>query len=126
MLVGYDRKIISTGYNGAPSGLTHCFGEGCRVEGSSCVNSIHAEANAFVRANEVGKTLYCTDTPCINCLKLALAHNPEIEIVWQRLYVDVLRDRFLELHPQVAKQLRTTTKEENKEIEQLSQRIREF
>lgn len=90
------------------------------------MNSIHAEANAIVRAREIGQTLYCTDTPCINCLKLALAHNKDIRVIWQREYVDPLRTRFLELHPAVSDQLRQTTEQENEQIEELLCRIREF
>ena len=93
-----DGRVISTGYNGAPKGFKHCFGDGCMFGGSSCINTIHAEINAITRCREVADTVYCTDTPCINCFKALLAHNPMIKIKWMRVYYDHARDQFVVMH----------------------------
>lgn len=71
------RRIISTGYNGAPSHLPHCTDVGCEVEAGGCTNSTHAEANAIAFAAKEGiatgfAELYCTHTPCIKCAQLII------------------------------------------------------
>lgn len=75
---GYGR-IISTGFNGAPSGFEHCTEIGCQVpkgvsarKSYTCV-SVHAEINALLYApvREVVQC-YCTVLPCFNCLKTLL------------------------------------------------------
>lgn len=96
------KRVISTGYNGSPSGLTDCFrseshtGE-CMFEGH-CVNTIHAEVNALLRAREQGDELFCTDTPCLPCLKAVFSHNPEMMIWYLRDYEDPARDHFVKAH----------------------------
>jgi dCMP deaminase len=74
------------GYNGAPSGIDHCDDVGCswveRLSGETgtyqtYARHMHAEANAVSRAARVGArldgaTLYVTQEPCPNCLKLCL------------------------------------------------------
>jgi dCMP deaminase len=93
-----DKRIISTGYNGSPPGFKQCDESGCLIHEGHCINTIHAEQNALIRAREIGDTLYCTDTPCVNCLKTALAHNPKIRIVCSGQYDDLARDRFAAFH----------------------------
>lgn len=72
-----DRRIVSSGYNGAPRGLPSCDEVGCDVrvlpggkpEGS-CVRTIHAESNALDLAGPVSvepHTLFCTVIPCRDC-----------------------------------------------------------
>ena len=71
-----DKKILSTGYNGSPSGTEHCDHVGCLLNADgNCIRTIHAEANAIAMLSEQGSTIYCTDQPCINCLKLIIAAN---------------------------------------------------
>ncbi|MEI6757467.1 MAG: dCMP deaminase family protein [Chlorobium sp.] len=81
-----DHNILSTGYNGAPSGLPHCNDINCRIYRSThpdgtveenCVNTIHAEINAIVQAAKNGVSIrdadiYITSSPCIHCLKVLI------------------------------------------------------
>ena len=102
-----EKRIVSTGYNGSPSGYTNCFcvnretnfdeKRTCMHE-NHCVNTIHAEINALLRAREMCDELFCTDTPCIACLKAALSHNPKIKIWYLRTYEDPAREHFLKEH----------------------------
>lgn len=76
-----DRHIISTGYNGGPSGYPHCDEGGCPRARSdapmgsnydACV-AIHAEANALLFCGPQDRenaSIYCTDLPCFGCAKL--------------------------------------------------------
>lgn len=84
-----DNRIISTGYNGAPSGAPHCTDGGCPrgkltyedVPAGADYNlhpcvAIHAEANALLRAGHAaskGGTLYITTAPCQQCWNLIQA-----------------------------------------------------
>lgn len=94
-----DRNILSTGYNGAPSGLPHCTDVGCLVyksitpDGSmeeNCFRTIHAEINAIAQAAKHGSSInnadiYITHSPCIHCLKVLI--NTGIKnIYYQREY----------------------------------------
>ena len=70
-----DRRILLTGYNGAPKGLAHCQEVGCHLVGGHCVRCLHAEQNAIIQGafNGVstnGGTLYCTHQPCNMCAKM--------------------------------------------------------
>jgi len=97
-----DKHIISTGYNGAPSGLPHCKEVGClrdknRVpsgERHELCRGAHAEANAIVQAalhgaSTEGSTMYSTHQPCSFCAKLII--NAKIrEVVYLSPYPDKL------------------------------------
>ncbi len=81
-----ENSILSTGYNGAPSGLPHCNDTNCRIYKSThpdgtteenCVNTIHAEINAIAQAAKHGVSIkdsdiYITASPCIHCLKVLI------------------------------------------------------
>jgi dCMP deaminase len=80
-----DKKILATGYNGAPSGLKHCLDIGClrdklgipSGERHELCRATHAEQNAIVQAALFGvsirnSTLYSTTQPCILCTKLII------------------------------------------------------
>lgn len=71
-----DRRIISTGYNGAPPGLPHCDGEaGHKMEEGHCIRTVHGEENCILQAAALGgvstqgSTIYTTYSPCYQCFK---------------------------------------------------------
>lgn len=77
-----DKRVISTGYNGAPPGEPHCDDVGHLMadkEGRpSCIRTVHAEMNALLFAAQYGistrgSTMYVTDQPCKECLKAMLS-----------------------------------------------------
>lgn len=66
-------RTISTGYNGAPSGLPHCNDSNCKNR-PQCKRTVHAEMNAILFAarygiSTEGAELYTTHSPCIDCAK---------------------------------------------------------
>lgn len=87
-----DNRVISTGYNGTPSGMGHCSPDiGCDIN-YSCINSIHAEVNAiyFAARNGIkteGCTLYCTTQPCKKCAE-AIIQAGIIQVVYKNEYHD--------------------------------------
>lgn len=76
-----DRRIVSTGYNGGPSGYDHCTDGACpralsdATQGHDydrCI-AIHAEANALLFSGPMERsnaTIYSTGAPCFGCAKL--------------------------------------------------------
>jgi dCMP deaminase len=78
-----EKQILSTGYNGAPSGVTDCLTLGCLrnelgipsgTRHETC-RAVHAEQNAIIQAAMhgvilEGATIYCTHSPCILCAKM--------------------------------------------------------
>ncbi len=75
-----DNKIISTGYNGAPAGTSHCTEVGCLIEEETgrCKRTVHAEVNAIIQAGvSTGciTTLYTTEFPCIECASIIANSN---------------------------------------------------
>jgi len=80
-----DRRILATGYNGAPSGIPHCSEVGCIREEKNIPSgerldicrASHAEANCIAQAARHGgsiynSTIYCTYYPCLPCVKLII------------------------------------------------------
>lgn len=80
-----DKRILTTGYNGAPKNIDHCSITGCIREQLNVPSgqrhelcrAVHAEANAIIQASIygisiVGATLYCTNFPCSMCAKLII------------------------------------------------------
>jgi dCMP deaminase len=72
-----DRRILTTGFNGAPSGLDHCTDAGCLMIDGHCQRSVHAEQNAIIQAalHGVGTkaaTIYTTHFPCVTCTKMLI------------------------------------------------------
>lgn len=94
-----ENRVISTGYNGTPSGFKNCSDGGCVRCASDdfepgtgldrCI-CVHTEQNALLTAakfgNRVdGSTLYTTLSPCFGCLKEALQAGVR-KIVYGELY----------------------------------------
>ncbi|NLN83194.1 MAG: cytidine deaminase [Firmicutes bacterium] len=80
-----DRRILSTGYNGAPSGLLHCAEVGCQREQENIPSgqrheicrAVHAEQNAIIQAAIAGVSIdgavcYTTAFPCVLCAKMLI------------------------------------------------------
>lgn len=97
-----ESQILSTGYNGAPKGLTHCEDVGCireklKVkpgERHELCRGLHAEQNAVIQAayhgiSVRGASLYCTTRPCSICTKM-LINAGIVEIVYIEEYQDEL------------------------------------
>jgi len=77
-IVVKDNRILATGYNGSPPRLPHCEDVECLIVDGHCKRTIHAEANAYLQAANVGvslegATLYVTGQPCIDCMKDTLS-----------------------------------------------------
>ena len=80
-----DKRILATGYNGAPSGIRHCAEAGCireklkipSGERHELCRGLHGEQNAFLQAalhgtSLKGASLYSTTRPCIICAKMII------------------------------------------------------
>lgn len=85
-----DKRILTTGYNGSPSGLSHCDEDGHLMERGHCIRTIHAEANAIIQAalhgiSTKGATCYVTHYPCLNCAKM-LINAGVVKIVYHHGY----------------------------------------
>jgi dCMP deaminase len=94
-----DHRILTTGYNGAPRGVTHCTQAGCLLVNDHCARATHAEANAIVQGalHGVGlqdATAYCTHQPCVNCSKLLISAGVT-KIVYQDSYPDAVAAELL-------------------------------
>lgn len=82
VIVSYDNKLLSSGYNGVESGAPHCNeGHPCSAadapSGTDIDNcgAIHAEQNALVScgALRAARTIYVSCSPCVSCVKLLLS-----------------------------------------------------
>jgi len=102
-----DKRVLATGYNGAPSGIAHCIDIGCFRENNKvpsgerhelCRGS-HAEQNAIVQAATHGipikdAILFCTNLPCSICIKMII--NAGIKtIFYEEGYPDNLSEELI-------------------------------
>ncbi len=94
-----DKRILTTGYNGAPSGLPHCTEAGCLMIDNHCVRAIHAEQNALLQSARhgvalAGGTMYVTHQPCLICAKMII--NAGIRrVVFTQAYLDPIAEEFM-------------------------------
>ena len=122
-----NKRIVTTGYNGAPAGIKTC------VERGECLRqklgipsgtraelcyAVHAEQNAVVQAayfgvSVKGATIYTTTYPCSMCAKILI--NAGIsEIVYDEGYVDDLSKQILSETDVVIREFKSVEKMEDK------------
>ncbi len=106
-IVVKNRRILATGYNGAPSGVSHADRAGCirakykipSGERHELCRGLHAEQNAIIQAAHhgvsiAGADMYCTTKPCVVCAKMCI--NAGIKrILYRHHYDDPLADELL-------------------------------
>jgi dCMP deaminase len=102
-----NKRMLATGYNGAPSGLDHCLQIGClrakmkipSGERHELCRGLHAEQNAIIQASLYGisvkdSTIYITNQPCVICAKMLINAGIK-EIVISDGYPDKMALDFL-------------------------------
>ena len=102
------KNVLATGYNGTPTGVTHCEVTGClreqlnipSGERHELCRGLHAEQNVIVQAakhgiNIDGSTLFCTNAPCIICAKMIINSGIK-EIIYLDGYPDILSKEILD------------------------------
>lgn len=112
-----EKRILSTGYNGAPRNLEHCLDTGCIRQQNNIASgtrhelcrAVHAEQNAIIQAAIHGvsienSTVYCTHQPCILCAKMLINANVN-KIVYGTVYPDTEALNFFEKAGVEVKQL---------------------
>ena len=118
-----DKRIIATGYVGAPPKLAHCddvghwFKKTIHEDGSitqHCIRTVHAEANAIAQAAKYGisidgATLYCKIEPCLDCTKLLISAGIK-RVVCENRY-------------QAAKEAREMLEEAGVNVESLNEKV---
>ncbi|MEW6081609.1 MAG: dCMP deaminase family protein [Bacillota bacterium] len=103
-----DKRILATGYNGAPSGMAHCLEVGClrerlqipSGERQELCRGLHGEQNAIIQASLYGfsvegATLYTTTEPCITCAKMIINAGLR-RVVYMKEYPDTLARQMLQ------------------------------
>jgi len=104
-----DKHILTTGYNGAPSGLKDCLELGClrdelnipSGERHEICRGIHAEQNVIIQAalhgvSLEGSTIYCTHTPCVLCAKMLVNARIKRFVSFGKYSDDTFLDLFKE------------------------------
>lgn len=100
-----DKRILATGYNGAPRGLAHCSETGCLREKmgvpsgqkQELCRGLHAEQNAIIQAalsgvSIEGSQIYSVTQPCVVCAKMII--NSGIKrVIFQDSYPDALAEQ---------------------------------
>lgn len=107
-IVVKQKRILTTGYNGAPRNLRHCLEVGCLRdqlgitpgERHELCRGVHAEQNAIIQGavfgvSLEGGTIYSTTFPCVLCSKLVI-NAGLVEIVYAEGYPDDLSKELLE------------------------------
>lgn len=102
-----DKRMLATGYNGAPRGLRHCSETGCLREKmgvpsgqkQELCRGLHAEQNAIIQAALFGVSIqdsqiYTVTQPCVVCAKMII--NAGIKrVVFSESYPDPLSEEML-------------------------------
>ena len=117
-----DKRVIATGYVGAPSGLPHCDEVGHLMKTiidedehrkQHCVRTTHAEQNAIVQAARhgvsiEGSTLYCKMEPCLDCAKMIINAGIKRVVAEKRYHAAKLTGEFFK---QAGVELKVLTEE---------------
>ena len=103
-----NKKVLATGYNGAPKDITHCEVTGClreemevpSGERHEICRGVHAEQNLVAQAAFNGvktedSTVYCTHQPCIICTKILINAGVN-KIYFKNPYSDQFAEKLLE------------------------------
>lgn len=102
-----DKRILATGYNGAPVDTPHCLDIGCLREElgvpsgqrHEICRGLHAEQNVIIQAavhgiSIKGADLYCTTQPCLICTKMLI--NAQVRnVFFAEAYPDELSERMV-------------------------------
>jgi dCMP deaminase len=118
-LIVKEKRILSTGYNGAPSGLAHCDEVGCirelrgvpSGERHELCRGLHAEQNAIIQAANhgvsiKGSLLYCTHHPCSLCVKMII-NAGIVHVLYLEGYPDELAAQLISDSGIIVEQVRT-------------------
>ena len=102
-----DKRILATGYNGAPRGMNHCLDVGCIRDQmqipsgtkQELCRAVHAEQNAIVQCAVYGvssedSTIYITHQPCAICAKILINAGVK-RIVYEQAYPDEFSQNLL-------------------------------
>ena len=117
-----DKRIMTTGYNGAPAGMKTCKEKGECLRSKLGIPSgqraelcyaAHAEQNAIIQAAKLGisldgATLYCTHQPCSTCARI-ICNSGIRRVVYEQGYPD---DFSLEIFRETGVQLEKYVREE--------------
>ena len=116
-VIARNKRILTTGYNGASSGVKNCKERGVCLRRELGIPSgtrqeicyaTHAEQNAIIQAARMGlsvegATLYCTHQPCVICAKMII-NSGIVRIVYSEGYPDEFSLQLLnEAHVQIEK-----------------------
>lgn len=104
-----NKRILTTGYNGAPAGVKSCVEKGeCMRDKLNIASgtraelcyAVHAEQNAIIQAAKLGvsvdgATLYCTHQPCSICAKM-IVNSGISRVVYRVEYPDEFARKIFE------------------------------
>ena len=104
-----NKRILTTGYNGAPAGIKTCVERGECMRKRQGIESgtrqelcyaIHAEQNAIIQAAKLGisiqdATLYCTHQPCVICAKM-IVNSGITRVIYREGYPDAFARQMFE------------------------------
>ena len=104
-----NKRILTTGYNGAPAGVKSCVEKGECMRDKLKIQSgtraelcyaVHAEQNAIIQAAKLGvsvegATLYCTHQPCSICAKM-IVNSGIARVMYKYPYPDVFAKHIFE------------------------------